>query len=143
MLHVAGRTREDAGCEGIFFRALKLLPHGGIAMNDSPEISRRRLLKGVVLWTGASLAAGLGAGNALAQQKVPKESMKYQDKPNGDKRWSNCARFVARMAARSSQEPSVHKGLASPGQRRESSDSTKIRRCPSSAWTGGRSCLAD
>ena len=63
-------------------------------MNDSPEVSRRRLLKAVVLWTGASLAAGLGASNALAQQKVPKESMKYQDKPNGEKQCSNCAQFV-------------------------------------------------
>ena len=63
-------------------------------MNDSPEVSRRRLLKAVVLWTGASLAAGLGASNALAQQKVPKESMKYQDRPNGEKQCSNCAQFV-------------------------------------------------
>ena len=63
-------------------------------MNDSPEISRRCLLKGMVLLTGASLAAGLGTRDALAQQKVSKESMKYQDKPNGDKQCSNCAQFV-------------------------------------------------
>ena len=32
---------------------------------------------------------------ASAQQKASKEVMKYQDKPNGDKRCSACVQFVA------------------------------------------------
>lgn len=64
-------------------------------MKQSPEFSRRRLLRSMVLLTGASLTAGLGADRALAQQKVSKESMKYQDKPSGEKQCSNCAQFVA------------------------------------------------
>ena len=63
-------------------------------MKERSEFSRRRMLRSMVLLTGASLAAGLGARDALAQQKVPKESMKYQDKPNGEKQCSNCAQFV-------------------------------------------------
>jgi hypothetical protein len=61
--------------------------------------------RGLLLATGP-LTAFLLTEDALAQQSASKDSMKYQDKPNGDKRWSNCARFVARMAARSSQESS-------------------------------------
>ncbi len=63
--------------------------------HGSPEVSRRRLLKGVVVLAGASLAASLTPKDARAQQKASKESMKYQDKPNGDMQCSNCAQFVA------------------------------------------------
>ena len=63
-------------------------------MSKSPKISRRHLLKGVVLLAGASLTASLDR-HALAQQKASKESMKYQDAPNADKQCSNCAQFVA------------------------------------------------
>jgi hypothetical protein len=62
--------------------------------DESLRFSRRHLLKSVVLLSGASLAAGLGANDAFAQQKASKESMKYQDKPNGDKQCSNCMQFV-------------------------------------------------
>jgi hypothetical protein len=62
---------------------------------EHPEASRRRLLQGVVLLAGASLTAGLSPKDARAQQKASKESLKYQDKPNGDKQCSNCAQFVA------------------------------------------------
>jgi hypothetical protein len=65
-----------------------------IHMKESPEFSRRCLLKGVVLLAGTSLTASLGAKDALAQQKASKESMKYQDKPNADKQCSGCAQFV-------------------------------------------------
>jgi hypothetical protein len=61
----------------------------------SPEASRRRLLQGVVVLAGASLAAGLTPRDARAQQKASKESLKYQDKPNGDQQCSNCAQFVS------------------------------------------------
>jgi len=63
-------------------------------MDDGSNLSRRRVLKVAVVAAGAGLAAGVRR-NALAQQKVPKEAMKYQDKPNGDMRCDNCAQFVA------------------------------------------------
>ena len=64
-------------------------------MDDNPKLSRRRLLKGAVFLAGASLTASMVPGkDALAQQKVSKETAKYQDKPSGDKQCSNCAQFI-------------------------------------------------
>lgn len=63
-------------------------------VDEKRKLSRRSALKGVVLLTGATLAAGMVASTrALAQQKVSKQAMKYQDKPNGDQKCSNCAQF--------------------------------------------------
>ena len=65
-------------------------------MDDNSKLRRRCLLKGAVLLAGASLTASLVPGkDALAQQKVSKETAKYQDKPSGDKQCSNCAQFVS------------------------------------------------
>jgi hypothetical protein len=64
-------------------------------MEDNPELARRWLLKGAALLAGVSLTASLvPSRDALAQQKVAKDLMKYQDKPNGDKQCSNCAQFI-------------------------------------------------
>jgi hypothetical protein len=64
-------------------------------MDDNRTLSRRRLLKGAALLAGASLTASMVPGNdALAQQKVSKETAKYQDKPSADKQCSNCAQFI-------------------------------------------------
>jgi hypothetical protein len=75
-------------------------------MDSSPQCSRRQLLKGAALLTGAALTAGLGARHALAQQKASKESVKYQDKPNADKQCGNCAQFVAPNGCKVVEEPS-------------------------------------
>jgi hypothetical protein len=65
-------------------------------MDDQSTLSRRAILKGAALFAGAALTAGVGpARQALAQQKASKETMKYQDKPNGDKQCSNCNFFVS------------------------------------------------
>ncbi len=65
-------------------------------MDDRAKLWRRAILKGGALFAGTALVAGVGpARQALAQQKATKESMKYQDKPNGDKQCSNCNFFVA------------------------------------------------
>ena len=64
-------------------------------MNRTSRHSRRGLLQSVALLASGPLIAFLSAEDALAQQKASKESMKYQDKPNGDKQCSNCAQFVA------------------------------------------------
>jgi hypothetical protein len=64
-------------------------------MDDNPKLRRRCLLKGAVLLAGVSLTASMVPGkDALAQQKVSKDTAKYQDKPSGDKQCSNCTQFV-------------------------------------------------
>jgi hypothetical protein len=61
---------------------------------DDRERSRRSILKFAGLLAGAALASGLPvARDALAQQKASKQVMKYQDKPNGDQKCSNCLQF--------------------------------------------------
>jgi hypothetical protein len=63
-------------------------------MDDHPKLPRRALLTRVALLAGATLAASIVPSKQAAAQKVSKEAMKYQDKPNGDKRCSNCQQFI-------------------------------------------------
>jgi hypothetical protein len=64
-------------------------------MDENPKLSRRSMLRAVALLAGATLTPSIfSTGNAVAQQKVSKESVKYQDKPNGDKQCSNCLNFL-------------------------------------------------
>jgi hypothetical protein len=65
------------------------------SMEYQSKMSRRSVLKRATLLAGTVLAASLLPDKqALAQQKVSKEAMKYQDTPNGDKQCSNCLQFV-------------------------------------------------
>jgi len=65
-------------------------------MIDDPKVSRRSVLKRAVLLAGAGLTASmLPSRAAYAQQKASKAAMKYQDKPEGDKKCSDCLQFVA------------------------------------------------
>jgi hypothetical protein len=65
-------------------------------MNENQKLSRRTLLARTVMLAGAALATSVvPSRQASAQQKASKEAMKYQDKPNGDQRCSNCLQFVA------------------------------------------------
>jgi hypothetical protein len=58
------------------------------------SVSRRTLLKSAVVLAGAA-CAGVGVQKqALAQAKVAKAAMKYQDHPNGAEKCSNCMQFV-------------------------------------------------
>ncbi len=64
-------------------------------MDHQPKMSRRVVLKRAALLAGTVVTASVLPGkSALAQQKVSKEAMKYQDTPNGDKQCSNCLQFV-------------------------------------------------
>jgi hypothetical protein len=64
-------------------------------MENQSKMSRRSVLKRATLLAGTVMAASVLPGKqALAQQKVSKEAMKYQDTPNGDKQCSNCLQFV-------------------------------------------------
>ena len=64
-------------------------------MDDNRKLLRRSMLRGTALLATAVLAARLMPGEALAQQKASQDAMKYQDKPSGDKRCSNCLNFIA------------------------------------------------
>ena len=64
-------------------------------MSDEPEhasarLSRRSLLRGAVGAAGV-LAATLNP--ALAQPKISKVAVNYQDHPDGDKRCDKCVQF--------------------------------------------------
>lgn len=62
-------------------------------MDSKPSWSRRSALKSALLLAGAACAGTLAGKTALAQQKASKEAMKYQEKPNGDMKCSNCLQF--------------------------------------------------
>jgi hypothetical protein len=65
-------------------------------MDDECKLSRRSLLRRTAGLAGLGFAgAVVPIRLASAQQKVSKEAMKYQDKPNGDMRCDNCLQFVA------------------------------------------------
>jgi hypothetical protein len=65
-------------------------------MDDPRKLSRRTALRHAARIAGAAVAgAVVPIRFASAQQKVSKEAMKYQDKPNGEMRCDNCMQFVA------------------------------------------------
>jgi hypothetical protein len=62
-------------------------------MRDRLAPSRRSILRSVVA-LGTVAWVGLDAQQeAVAQQKVSKAAMKYQDHPNGDQSCSTCMQF--------------------------------------------------
>jgi hypothetical protein len=64
-------------------------------MDDNQKFSRRSALRAAALLAGTALTASMvRSKEALAQQKASKQSMQYQDKPNGDKQCSNCLHFI-------------------------------------------------
>jgi hypothetical protein len=65
-------------------------------MDTHPKFSRRSLLKSAAALAGAATCAGMTSNReAWAQAKASKDAMKYQDKPKGDQKCSNCLQFVA------------------------------------------------
>ena len=83
-------------------------------MNEDLEkkISRRTLLKGAAVAMGIALASTL-TGKARAA-KSTKAAMKYQDKPNGDQKCSNCKFFVPGKTATAEGTCQVVEGSISP-----------------------------
>ena len=64
------------------------------------ELPRRAVLRGAAVAVGATAVAGLGARAAMAQAKVAKTVVSYQDTPKGDQRCDNCALFQAPNACK-------------------------------------------
>ena len=63
-------------------------------MDETSKLKRRSVLKSAILLAGAALTSAVPGRQSRAQQKASKEAMKYQDKPSGDMRCSNCQQFV-------------------------------------------------
>lgn len=83
-------------------------------MNEDLDklISRRTLLKGAAAATCVALASAF-AGKAFAE-KSSKAVAKYQDKPNGDKKCSNCNLFIPGKTSTGDGTCQVVEGSISP-----------------------------
>ena len=85
-------------------------------MNEDMDklISRRTLLKGAAAVTCVALASAF-AGKALAATAMStKVATKYQDKPNGDKKCSNCNFFIPGKTPTADGTCTVVEGSISP-----------------------------
>ncbi len=83
-------------------------------MDEGPnkKISRRALLKRAALVTGVALATCFASEARPA--KATKAAMKYQSKPNGDKKCSNCNLFVPAKTPKADGTCQVVEGSISP-----------------------------
>ena len=72
----------------------KLYNGDTIYMNRNRNLSRRSILRGAGLLAGAALTAGFVPSKEALAQKASQGAMNYADKPNGDKRCSNCLNFM-------------------------------------------------
>lgn len=75
------------------------------------KISRRTLLKGAVGIMGVALTS---AFTVKAQGKATKDAMKYQDKPKGDQKCSDCKFFVPGKTSTANGTCQVVEGSISP-----------------------------
>jgi anaerobic selenocysteine-containing dehydrogenase len=76
------------------------------------KISRRTLLKGAAAATCVALASAF-VGKAFAE-KSSKAVAKYQDKPNGDQKCSNCNFFIPGKTPTADGTCQVVEGSISP-----------------------------
>ncbi|HVC48732.1 MAG TPA: high-potential iron-sulfur protein [Burkholderiales bacterium] len=64
-------------------------------MDDDKKISRRSFLKGAMfLAAGTAIPLAAFSRNALADAKVSKAAMHYQDTPNGSAHCSTCIQYI-------------------------------------------------
>ena len=64
-------------------------------MDEKTKLSRRSMLRGVVLLAGGSLAAGVIVVKPAFAQKAAKDAVKYQDSPKDGQKCSDCVYFQA------------------------------------------------
>jgi secreted PhoX family phosphatase len=85
-------------------------------MNVDPEklISRRTLLKGAAAATCVALVSAFTGKAFAATVKATKDAAKYQDKPNGDKKCSNCNLFIPGKTSTADGACQVVEGSISP-----------------------------
>ncbi len=75
------------------------------------KISRRTLIKGAV---GITVVALTSAFNVRAQGKATQAAMKYQDKPNGDQKCSDCKFFIPGQTSTANGTCQLVEGSISP-----------------------------
>ncbi len=85
-------------------------------MNEDLDklISRRTLLKGAAAVTCVALASAFTGKAFAAQAKSTKAAANYQDKPNGDKKCSNCNLFIPGKTPTADGACQVVEGSISP-----------------------------
>jgi High potential iron-sulfur protein len=84
-------------------------------MATNRSVSRRSFIGSAALLAGAAAASGLVVSpHARAQQKVPQASVKYQDKPSGNNKCSNCLQFVPGSSPTANGTCKVVDGAVSP-----------------------------
>lgn len=76
------------------------------------KFSRRELIKFMVL--GATIPFMGGLINKAEAAKASKALMKYQDKPNGNEKCSNCIQFIPGKTPEANGECKVVEGSISP-----------------------------
>ena len=76
------------------------------------RISRSDFVRGVVILP--ALAGLLGAGITVAEAKGSQAQFKYQTKPNGTKKCSNCSLFIPGKTATATGTCKVVDGTISP-----------------------------
>jgi len=86
-------------------------------MNENPidTTSRRSFVKGAALLVGIAIVPALTrAKQALAQGKLTKETVKYQDFPKGAKDCDNCIQFIPGDTLKADGSCKVVAGAVSP-----------------------------
>ena len=76
------------------------------------RFTRRELIKFVAV--GAAIPFMWGLTNKTDAAKASKESVKYQEKPNGNEKCSNCMQFIPGESPDANGECKVVQGSISP-----------------------------
>jgi hypothetical protein len=64
-------------------------------MGEQAKLSRRSMLRGMILLASGTLAAGVIHVKPAYAQKAPKAAMKYQDSPKDGQKCADCVLFQA------------------------------------------------
>ncbi len=78
------------------------------------KVSRRSFLKGSALLASIAVVSATGAMSKSAYAGVTKDSVHYQDKPNGKAECSNCIQFVPGPSAKANGTCKIVDGVISP-----------------------------
>lgn len=78
------------------------------------KVSRRSFLKGSALLASIAVVSATGAMTKSAYAGVPKASVHYQDKPNGNAECSNCIQFIPGSSAKANGTCKIVDGVISP-----------------------------
>jgi hypothetical protein len=63
------------------------------------RVSRRRLLRSLVVAGGSAALWSAASRPVAARAKAPKQVVQYRERPRGDQRCANCRYFLAEQSA--------------------------------------------